>query len=74
MRKSQITAERWTVNLSQTEEKEDTKDDDLPYVFSSNKLPVQTHVFYQLCDLHIAEVQEIITANDGQVSFHNKFP
>lgn len=49
------------------DEIEDKPDDDLPYVFTSNKLPVQKQVFYQLCDIHVAEVQKLISANDGQV-------
>ncbi|XP_032220097.2 general transcription factor 3C polypeptide 5 [Nematostella vectensis] len=39
---------------------------DVPYVFSANKLPTQKQMFYQLCDLHVSEIQALVSANDGQ--------
>ena len=47
--------------------KEKEADDDLPYVYTPNKMPRQKQVFYQLCDLHDAEIQKLISANDGKV-------
>lgn len=43
------------------------KDDELPYVYSANKLPKQKQMFYQLCDLHDSEIQQLISANDEEV-------
>jgi len=63
-----------TVDLargSSSDNKDDKTEDDLPYVFTPNKLPVQKQIFYQLCDIHVAEVQQLISANDGQVSYYD---
>lgn len=40
---------------------------DLPYVFTPNKMPSQKQLFYQLCDVHDSEIQRLISINDGQV-------
>ena len=45
---------------------------DLPYVFQTNKLPKHQQVFYQLCDLHDSQIQELVSANDGQVGTVSK--
>ena len=47
---------------------QDKQVQDLPYVFTPNKMPVQKQLFYQLCDLHDPEIQRLISLNDGQVS------
>ena len=39
----------------------------LPYVFHPDRLPPARQVIYQLCDIHCAEAQELISANDGKV-------
>lgn len=80
LRKSSVKPEVKLVSAhSEDEEKDAQQDDDLPYVFTANKLPMHKQMFYQLCDLHVAEIQELISANDGQVGcygnnvvpFHN---
>lgn len=45
---------------------QDKQVQDLPYVFTPNKMPVQKQLFYQLCDLHDPEIQRLISLNDGQ--------
>ncbi|XP_078350736.1 general transcription factor 3C polypeptide 5-like [Oculina patagonica] len=43
-----------------------SQDQDLPYVFTPNKMPKQKQLFYQVCDLHDPEIQRIVSQNDGQ--------
>lgn len=45
----------------------ESEDQDLPYVFTPNKMPKQKQLFYQVCDLHDPDIQRIVNKNDGQV-------
>ena len=49
-----------------TEDKQN-QEQDLLYVFTPNKMPMQKQLFYQLCDLHDPEIQRLVSINDGQV-------
>lgn len=44
-----------------------SEEQDLPYVFTPNKMPKQKQLFYQVCDLHDPEIQKLVSRNDGQV-------
>ena len=44
-----------------------SQEQDLPYVFTPNKMPTQKQLFYQLCDLHDPEIQRLVSMNDGEV-------
>lgn len=46
-----------------------SQDQDLPYVFTPNKMPKQKQLFYQVCDLHDPEIQRLVSRNDGQVQW-----
>ena len=39
----------------------------LPYVFHPDRPPATRQIIYQLCDIHCAEAQKVISANDGKV-------
>ena len=59
-----------------SDEKPDNKqsqEQDLPYVFTPNKMPTQKQLFYQLCDLHDPEIQRLVSINDGQVCSASDF-
>lgn len=43
-----------------------SEEQDLPYVFTPNKMPKQKQLFYQVCDLHDPEIQRLVSKNDGQ--------
>ena len=49
------------------DDKQSQAEQDLPYVFTPNKMPTQKQLFYQLCDLHDSEIQRLVSINDGQV-------
>ena len=40
--------------------------DNTDYIFKPGQLPVQRQMYYQLCDLHSDDLQEIIHSNDGR--------
>ena len=44
-----------------------SEEQDLPYVFTPNKMPKQKQLFYQVCDLHDPDIQRLVSRNDGQV-------
>ncbi|KAM9820490.1 general transcription factor 3C polypeptide 5 [Neosynchiropus ocellatus] len=41
---------------------------DSSYIFQENMLPPHRQMFYQLCDLHVDSVRELINRNDGSES------
>lgn len=47
-----------------------SEEQDLPYVFTPNKMPKQKQLFYQVCDLHDPEIQRLVSRNDGQVCYN----
>lgn len=47
-----------------------SEEQDLPYVFTPNKMPKQKQLFYQVCDLHDPEIQRLVSKNDGQVCYN----
>lgn len=40
------------------------------FTFKRNSLPVARSIHYQLIDIQLDEVQQMVHSNDGQVSFH----
>lgn len=55
------------------DDKQTQPDQDLPYVFTPNKMPKQKQLFYQVCDLHDPEIQRLVSKNDGQVWYWFSF-
>ena len=51
---------------TKTDDKQ-SQEQDLPYVFTPNKMPKQKQLFYQVCDLHDPEIQRLVSKNDEQV-------
>ena len=56
-----------TSDVDKTDESPQGQEPDLAYVFNPNKMPKQKQMFYQYCDLHDSEIQELVSRNDGQV-------
>ena len=52
------------------DDKQSEAEQDLPYVFTPNKMPKQKQLFYQVCDLHDPEIQTLVSKNDGQVCYN----
>ena len=55
------------LQLTDGEEKREEVEavDETTYSFSPDVLPGQRQVFYQLCDIHDDQLQEIIHSSDG---------
>lgn len=58
------------VNSDNKPDDKESEDQDLPYVFTPNKMPKQKQLFYQICDLHDPDIQRIVSKNDGQVCYN----
>ncbi|KAL5012603.1 hypothetical protein ScPMuIL_011154 [Solemya velum] len=64
------------INISRLDDTNDDSDEnkksvtdetrELTYIFRPDKLPPHRQMFYQLCDIHLTEVEDLLHENDGQ--------